>query len=67
MHGLAFLLSLINFIRGACLYNERETMTLLFGMIALPMTLLTSLCRIILLAIVISFVEPEWTTILLAG
>jgi hypothetical protein len=67
MHGLAFVLSMINFVRGACLYNERQTMTLLFSVVALPFTVLTSLTRIILLAIVIAFVEPEWTTILLVG
>merc|ERR1712223_943803 len=67
MHGLAFALSFISFVRGACLFNERETMTLLFGLIALPMTVLTSLSRIFLLAIVITFVAPEWTAILLAG
>ena len=67
MHGLAFLLSLINFVRGACLFNERETMTLLFGLVALPMTVLTTICRIMLLAIVVAFVEPEWTTILFGG
>lgn len=67
MHGLAFILSFINFTRAACLFNERETMTLLFSLVALPMTLLNALCRILLLAIVIAFVEPEWTTILLAG
>ena len=67
MHGLAFILSFINFVRAASLFNERETMTLLFGIVALPMTIITSLCRILLLAIVIAFVEPEWTTILLIG
>ena len=67
MHGLAFILSFINFVRGACLFNERETMTLLFGIVALPMTVVTALCRIMLLAVVIAFVEPEWTTILLIG
>ena len=67
MHGLAFILSFINFVRAASLFNERETMTLLFGIVALPMTIITSLCRILILAIVIAFVEPEWTTILLIG
>ena len=67
MHGVAFILSFINFVRAASLFNERETMTLLFGIVALPMTIITSLCRILLLAIVIAFVEPEWTTILLIG
>lgn len=66
-HSIAFLLSFINFIRGACLYNERQTLTLLFGVVALPMTLVTSLFRIILLAIVTAFVEPEWSAVLLAG
>ena len=66
-HSIAFLLSFMNFIRGACLFNERQTMTLLFGVVALPMTLITSLFRIILLAIVIAFVEPEWTAILIVG
>ena len=66
-HSIAFLLSFINFVRGACLFNERQTLTLLFGVVALPMTLLTSLFRIILLAIVCAFVEPEWIAILFVG
>ena len=45
MHGLAFILSFINFVRGTCLFNERETQTLLFGIVALPMTIVTALCR----------------------
>lgn len=67
MHGLAFVLSFVNFVRGACLFNERQTLTLLFGVVALPFTLLTSLFRVLLLAIIIAFVEPEWTTILFSG
>lgn len=66
-HSIAFLLSFINFVRGACLFNERQTMTLLFGVVALPMTMVTSLFRIILLSIVTAFVEPEWSAVLLAG
>ncbi len=67
MHGVAFLLSFINVARGLCLFNERETMTMLFSVIALPMTMITALCRILLLSIVIAFIEPEWTIILLLG
>ena len=64
-HGLAFLLSLINFVRAACLFNERKTMTVLFGIVALPMTVVTAICRIIILAVVFTFVEPEYSMILL--
>jgi len=67
MHGLAFILSFISFLRGACLFNERETQTLLFGIVALPMIVVTAFCRILLLSIVIAFVEPEWTAILFIG
>lgn len=66
-HSIAFILSFVNFVRGACLFNERQTLTLLFGVVALPMTMITSLFRIILLAIVVAFVEPELTAILLIG
>lgn len=67
MHAPAFILSFISFVRAACLFNERETMTMLFGIVALPMTMLTTLCRVLILAIVIAFIEPEWTTILFIG
>lgn len=67
MHGWAFAFSFINFVRGACLYNERQTMTMMFGLVALPFTILTTLCRVHVLALIIAFVEPEWTTILLVG
>ena len=64
-HGLAFLLSLINFVRAVCLFNERKTMTVLFGIVALPMTVVTAICRIIILAVVFTFVEPVYSMILL--
>ena len=67
LHAWAFILSVLNFVRGACLYNERQTMTLMFGLVALPFTLLTTMCRVHILALNIAFLEPEWTTILLAG
>ena len=67
LHAWAFILSFLNFVRGACLYNERQTMTLMFGLVALPFTLLTTMCRVHILALNIAFLEPEWTTILLAG
>lgn len=67
LHAWAFILSVLNFVRGACLYNERQTMTMMFGLVALPFTLLTTMCRVHILALNIAFLEPEWTTILLAG
>ena len=67
MHGLAFFFSFFNFARAACLFNERLTNTMLFATVALPFTVLTSLSRVILVVIVIAFIEPEWTAILLAG
>ena len=67
MHGLAFFFSFFNFARAASLFNERLTYTMLFTTVALPFTILTSLSRVILVAIVIAFIEPEWTAILLAG
>ena len=65
LHGLAFLLSLINFVRAACLFNERKTMTVLFSIVALPMTVVTTICRIFILAVVFTFVEPAYSMILL--
>ena len=67
MHGLAFFFSFFNFARAASLFNERLTYTMLFTTVALPFTILTSLSRVILVAIVVAFIEPEWTAILLAG
>jgi len=40
---------------------------MMFGLVALPFTLLTTMCRVHILALNIAFLEPEWTTILLAG
>ena len=65
LHGLAFLLSLINFVRAACLFNERKTMTVLFSIVVLPMTVVTTICRIFILAVVLTFVEPAYSMILL--
>ena len=67
MHGWAFSFSFINFVRGACLYNERETMPMMFGLVALPFIMLTTLCRVHILSLIISFVELKWTILLLAG
>lgn len=67
IHGWAFAFSFINFVRGASLYNERQTMTLMFGLVALPFTMLSTLCRVHILALIVAFVEPEWTAILLVG
>lgn len=67
MHGLAFFFSFMNFVRAASLFNERKTYTLLFGTIALPFTILTSLSRVLILAIVIAFIDPEFTALLFIG
>ena len=65
IHGIAFILSFISFLRAECLFNERETKTILFTTIALPMTTVTIFCRIIMLVVIIAFAEPSWSAILL--
>ena len=65
IHGIAFILSFISFLRAVCLFNERRTKTILFTTISLPMTAVTTFCRIIMLVIIIAFAEPSWSTILL--
>ena len=67
MHGLAFFISLLNLIRASCLFNERQSFTLLFVLVGFPFILLTVTTRVMALGIIVAFMRPEWTSILLLG
>ncbi len=67
IHGLAAVISFVNIMRAASLYNERTTYTLLFVMVCYPFLLFTILSRIIALGIVACFLEFQWTILLFLG
>lgn len=64
IHGLAFFISLLNLIRAASLFNERQTFTVLFSIIALPFLILTIYSRLMALAIILAFLEGQWVAVL---
>ena len=64
-YGSAIFLPLFSFLRGVSIFNERETKIILFAYIALPMTVMILLCRITILAIIVTFAELIWSTILI--
>ena len=65
IYGSAIFLSLLSFLRGVSIFNERETKIILFAYIALPMSVMILLCRITILAIIVTFAELIWSTILI--
>jgi len=67
IHGLAAMISFINILRAATLYNERTTFSLLFVMVSFPFLLFTILSRIIALSVISCFLEYQWTILLFLG
>ena len=67
MHGLAFIISMINLIRASSLFNERESFTLLFVLVGCPFLLLTAIARVVSLGIIVAFLDVTWTAILFLG
>ena len=67
LHGLAFLVCLVNVLRAASLFNERKTFTLLFVMVGYPFILFSVLSRVLAVGVVVSFLDPWWTVVLLLG
>ena len=66
MHGIAFVISLVNVIRASSLFNEGETKTLVFGFISGPFITLTVLTRMTALAIIGAFLG-EWESYCIIG
>ena len=64
MHILAGMISFINILRAASLYNERTTNSLLFTMVSFPFLMFTTLTRVIALGIIYSFLEFRWVILL---
>jgi len=67
IHGVAAMISFINILRAATLYNERTTYSLLFVMVSFPFLLFTILSRIIALSVISCFLEYQWTLLLFLG
>ena len=65
VHGIVFEISRISFLRAICSFNERETKALLSAFVALPMTAITALFRIMILAIIVTYAGLVWFAILL--
>ena len=67
VHGIAALLSFINILRAASMYNERKTFTLLFVMVGYPFLLFTVLSRILAAAVIVTFLDAVWIIVLILG
>lgn len=67
LHGWAFIFSITNLVRASCLFNERTSSCTLFFMIALPFTLVSTLTRIMMLSVILSFVTLPIAVLLLSG
>ncbi len=64
VHGLAASISLLNVLRASSLFNERKTLTLLFVLVGFPFILFSVLARITALGVIVAFMDPWWTVIL---
>ncbi|XP_040570448.1 uncharacterized protein [Lepeophtheirus salmonis] len=60
IHGLAFLIGFLNVLRSASLFNERKTFPLLFVTAGFPFILFTTLTRILIAGLIVTFLRIEW-------
>ena len=67
IHGLAAVVSFVNIMRAASLFNERKTFTLLFVMVGYPFLLFTILTRILAVGVITCFLDTQWTIMLFLG